>query len=45
MVHRVDYVPAEGNTGPFGGNSNWQGRVWSPINYLVLEALERRPQG
>jgi hypothetical protein len=37
----VDYVPGEGNTGLFGGNSNWRGPVWFPINFLVIEALER----
>jgi hypothetical protein len=39
--YRVDYVPAEGNTGLFGGNSNWRGPIWFPINFLVVEALER----
>ncbi|HEY0781234.1 MAG TPA: glucosidase [Thermoanaerobaculia bacterium] len=36
----VDYVPGESNTGLFGGNSNWRGPVWMPLNYLLVEALE-----
>jgi hypothetical protein len=39
--YRVDYVPGESTTGLFGGNSNWRGPVWFPINYLLIEALER----
>ena len=39
--YRVDYVPGESNTGLFGGNSNWRGPVWFPVNYLLIEALER----
>jgi hypothetical protein len=38
---RVDYVPGEGDSGSFGGNSNWRGPVWFPVNYLLIEALER----
>ena len=39
--YRVDYEPGESTTGFFGGNSNWRGPVWFPINYLLIEALER----
>ncbi len=39
--YRVEYVPGESNTGLFGGNSNWRGPVWFPVNFLLVEALER----
>ncbi len=39
--YRVDYAPGEGDTALFGGNSNWRGPVWMPINFLLVEALER----
>ncbi len=39
--YRVDYEPAESNTGLFGGNSNWRGPVWFPVNYLLIESLQR----
>ncbi|MFL6373656.1 MAG: glucosidase, partial [Pyrinomonadaceae bacterium] len=39
--HRVDYEPAESNTGLFGGNSNWRGPVWFPPNYLLIESLQK----
>ena len=41
MEHRVDYEPAESSSGLFGGNSNWRGPVWFPINYLLIESLQR----
>jgi hypothetical protein len=37
--YRVDYQPAESNTGTFGGNSNWRGPVWFPVNALIIRAL------
>ncbi len=37
--YRVDYLPAESNTGMFGGNSNWRGPVWFPVNALIIRAL------
>ncbi len=37
--HRVDYLPAESNTGMFGGNSNWRGPVWMPVNIILLRGL------
>jgi len=37
--YKVQYLPAESNTGMFGGNSNWRGPVWMPVNLLIVRAL------
>ena len=37
--HRVDYLPAESDSGVFGGNSNWRGPVWMPVNALIVRGL------
>ncbi len=39
--HRVDYEPAESSTPQFGGNSNWRGPIWFPVNFLLIESLQK----
>jgi hypothetical protein len=39
--YRVEYEPAESRSGMFGGNSNWRGPVWMPVNYLLIESLQK----
>jgi len=41
MSHRVDYEPGESSSGLFGGNSNWRGPIWFPINFLLIESLQK----
>ncbi len=39
--YRVEYEPAESSTGLFGGNSNWRGPIWYPVNFLLIESLQK----
>jgi hypothetical protein len=41
VVHTVAYQPGESDSGMFGGNSNWRGPVWMPVNYLLIESLRK----
>ena len=41
QAYRVDYEPAESSTGLFGGNSNWRGPIWMPVNALLVQSLRK----
>jgi hypothetical protein len=41
IEHRVDYEPGESSIGLFGGNSNWRGPIWFPVNFLLVESLQK----
>src|SRR5207245_4208176 len=40
-TYTINYEPAESTTGAFGGNSNWRGPIWFPLNFLLVEALQK----